>query len=141
MNSGMYSALSGNLTAMRRLEVLSNNLANASTPGFKADQLHFESILAGVKNPSEGPMLSNERFSTDFTSGTLQKSDNTLDVALAGDGFFVVNTPQGPAYTRQGNFQRGAGGRLVNATVTRCRVKTGRSPCPAAGSISARAGW
>jgi flagellar basal-body rod protein FlgF len=115
MNSGMYAALSGNLTAMRRLEVLSNNLANASTPGFKADQLHFESVLAGVKNPSQEPVLSNERFSTDFTSGTLQKSDNTLDLALDGDGFFVVNTPQGPAYTRQGNFHRGTGGRLVNA--------------------------
>ncbi|HEY5513950.1 MAG TPA: flagellar basal-body rod protein FlgF, partial [Geomonas sp.] len=115
MNSGMYAALSGNLSAMRRLDVISNNLANASTPGFKADQIQFESVLAGVKNPSQEPVLSNERFSTDFSSGTLQKSDNALDLALDGDGFFVVNTPQGPAYTRQGNFHRGAGGRLVNA--------------------------
>jgi flagellar basal-body rod protein FlgF len=116
MNSGMYAALSGNLSAMRRLEVISNNLANASTPGFKADQIQFESVLAGVKNPStQDPSLSNERFSTDFTSGPLQKSDNVLDVALDGDGFFVVQTPQGPAYTRQGNFHRGAGGKLVTA--------------------------
>jgi flagellar basal-body rod protein FlgF len=114
MNSGMYAALSGNLSAMRRLDVLSNNLANASTPGFKADQIHFESVLAGVKIPTAAdPLLSNERFSTDYSSGTLQKSDNVLDVALDGDGFFVVNTPQGPAYTRQGNFHRGAGGKLV----------------------------
>ena len=116
MNSGMYAALSGNLSAARRLEVLSNNLANASTPGFKADQIQFESVLAGVKNPTEqDPVLSNERFSTDFSAGPMQKSDNTFDVALEGDGFFVVNTPQGPAYTRQGNFHRGAGGKLVNA--------------------------
>jgi flagellar basal-body rod protein FlgG len=115
MNSGMYAALSGNLSALRRLDVLSNNLANASTPGFKADQIQFESVLAGVKNPSpQDPMLSNERFSTDFSAGALQKSDNTLDVALDGDGFFVVNTPQGPAYTRQGNFHRGTDGKLVN---------------------------
>jgi len=116
MNSGMYAALSGNESAMRRLDIISNNLANASTPGFKADQIHFDSVLAGVKSPTaETPVLSSERFSTDFSTGTLQKSDNVLDLALDGDGFFVVNTPQGPAYTRQGNFQRGAGGKLVTA--------------------------
>ncbi|GFO70858.1 flagellar basal-body rod protein FlgF [Geomonas limicola] len=116
MNSGMYAALSGNLTAVRRLEVVSNNLANASTPGFKADQLQFESVLANVKKPtSQDPALANERFYTDFTPGPLQKSDNVFDVALEGDGFFVVNTPDGPAYTRQGNFHRGAGGKLVTA--------------------------
>jgi flagellar basal-body rod protein FlgF len=115
MNSGMYAALSGNMSALRRLDVISNNLANASTPGFKADQIQFESVLAAVKNPSaQDPALSNERFSTDFSSGPLQKSDNVLDLALEGDGFFVVNTPEGPAYTRQGNFHRGAGGKLVN---------------------------
>jgi len=114
MNSGMYAALSGNLSALRRLEVISNNLANASTPGFKADQLQFESVLAGVKNPTtQDPNYANERFYTDFASGGLQKSDNVFDVALDGDGFFVVNTPEGPAYTRQGNFQRGPGGKLV----------------------------
>ena len=115
MNSGMYAALSGNLSALRRLEVVSNNLANASTPGFKADQLQFESVLAGVKNPTtQDPNYSSERFYTDFAAGGLQKSDNVFDVALDGDGFFVVNTPDGPAYTRQGNFHRGAGGKLVN---------------------------
>jgi len=116
MNSGMYSALSGNLSALRRLDVIANNLANASTAGFKADQIQFESVLAGVKNPStQDPTLSSERFSTDFSAGGLQKSDNSLDLALDGNGFFVVNTPQGPAYTRQGNFHRSAAGKLVNA--------------------------
>ena len=115
MNSGMYAALSGNLSAMRRLDVIANNLANSSTAGFKADQIQFESVLAGVKNPSpQDPTLSSERFSTDFSPGTLQKSDNPLDLALDGDGFFVVSTPQGPAYTRQGDFHRSAGGKLVN---------------------------
>jgi len=57
MNSGMYAALSGNLSAMRRLDVISNNLANANTAGFKADQIQFESVLAGVKTPpSQDPV-------------------------------------------------------------------------------------
>jgi flagellar basal-body rod protein FlgF len=132
MNSGMYAALSGSLSAQRRLDVISNNLANASTPGFKADQIQFESVLAGVKNPSASdPALSNERFSTDFSSGPLQKSDNVLDVALDGDGFFTVNTPDGPAYTRQGNFHRGAGGKLV--TVDGYEVQGTGGPISVAG--------
>jgi len=125
MNSGMYAALSGNLSALRRLEVISNNLANASTPGFKGDQIQFESVLAAVKNPTQGPVFSNEQFFTDFTAGSLQKSDNVLDLALDGDGFFVLNTPQGTAYTRQGNFHRGAGGRLVNADGYEVQGKNG----------------
>jgi flagellar basal-body rod protein FlgF len=136
MNSGMYAALSGNLSAMRRLEVLSNNLANASTPGFKADQIQFESVLSAVKNPTgQEPVLSNERFSTDFTAGPLQKSDNVFDVALEGDGFFVVNTPQGPAYTRQGNFHRGAGGKLVNADGYEVQGQNGSSISVAGGRV------
>jgi flagellar basal-body rod protein FlgF len=115
MNTGMYAALSGNVSALRRLEVISNNLANANTAGFKADQLEFQSVLANVKNPTQETVFSSEKFWTDFSAGPIQKSDNTLDVALDGDGFFAVNTPQGTAYTRQGNFHRDAGGKLVTA--------------------------
>ncbi|QXE86225.1 flagellar basal-body rod protein FlgF [Geomonas nitrogeniifigens] len=115
MNAGMYAALTGNLSAQRRLDVISNNLANASTTGFKADQIQFESVLANVKNSTQGPVFSNDRYSTDYSAGSLQRTDNSFDVALEGDGFFVVNTPQGTAYTRQGNFHLGSNGRLVTA--------------------------
>jgi flagellar basal-body rod protein FlgF len=136
MNSGMYSALSGNLSALRRLEVISNNLANANTPGFKGDQIQFESVLAAVKNPTqETPVFSNEQFFTDYSQGSLQKSDNVLDLALDGDGFFVVNTPQGPAYTRQGNFHRGAAGRLVNADGYEVQGKNGAAITLSGGRI------
>lgn len=116
MNSGMYAALSGALSAQRRLEVISNNLANAGTPGFKADRIQFESVLARVKVPGVlEPVFSNESFSTDFSSGSLHQTDNTLDLALDGEGFFVVSTPEGTAYTRQGNFRRSGSGKLVTA--------------------------
>lgn len=131
MNSGMYAALSGNLSAMSRLDVIANNLANASTPGFKGDQIQFESVMAVAQNDTQGAIYSNDRFSTDFSSGSLQKSDNVLDVALNGDGFFVVNTPQGPAYTRQGNFRRGAGNKLV--TVDGYEVQGQNGPITMAG--------
>lgn len=132
MNAGMYAALTGNLSAQRRLDVISNNLANANSTGFKADQIQFESVLANVKNSTQGPVFSNDRYSTDFTAGTLQRTDNALDVALEGDGFFTVNTPQGTAYTRQGSFHRGPDGKLVTAD--------GYEVQGAGGSISVNAG-
>lgn len=122
MNSGMYAALSGNLVAQQRLDVLTNNLANVNTGGFKRDRMVFESVLGAVKNPSPGagsltdaPVMSGASFATDFTAGPLKQTGNTLDLALEGDGFFVVNTPQGRAYTRQGNFHVDSGNRLVTA--------------------------
>jgi len=122
MNSGMYAALTGNMVAQQRLDVLTNNLANVNTAGFKRDRMVFESVLGSVKNPSQAsgsltdaPVLSGGSFATDYSAGPLKQTGNTLDLALEGDGFFVVNTPEGRAYTRQGNFHLDAGSKLVNA--------------------------
>jgi flagellar basal-body rod protein FlgG len=119
MNSGVYAALSGSLVAMRKLDVLANNLANVNTAGFKKDRLTFESLLPPVGTPSAGrsdaPVLANERLFTDFSPGPQRESGNPLDLALAGDGFFVVETPEGRRYTRQGNFSRDTAGQLVTA--------------------------
>ena len=115
MNSGMYAALSGNLAAMKRLDLLSNNLANVNTPGFKKDRLMFESLLAGALPQAAGqPVLTENALYTDFAPGPVKQSGNALDLALETEGFFVVDTPEGRAYTRQGNFQRNAAGRLVS---------------------------
>ncbi|SNB47040.1 flagellar basal-body rod protein FlgF [Geobacter sp. DSM 9736] len=115
MNSGLYAALSGNISAMRRLEIVTNNLANANTAGFKKDRLQFESLLNGGQQArlTDTPVLSAERFYTDYSAGPQRQTGNTLDLALEGEGFFVINTPEGRAYTRQGNFKRDAGGKLV----------------------------
>ena len=122
MNSGMYSALSGNVTAMKRLDIISNNLANVNTPGFKKDKMLFESMLAGTQNPPrvpEGstadPILQKETVFIDYAPGAVSQTGNTFDLALNGDGFFVINTPGGPAYTRQGNFHLSADGALITA--------------------------
>lgn len=135
MNSGMYSALSGNLAAMKRLDVISSNLANASTNGFKQDRLAFESVLAGNRNPpavppsqTADPVLLQERMLTDYSAGTLVQTGNTLDVALQGDGFFVVRTPEGVAYTRQGNFRLASDGTLITADGYQVLSKAGERP-------------
>lgn len=120
MNSGMYAAVSGSLAAMRRLDVISNNLANVNTPGYKKDKMSFEGLLAGTANPpavpqgtTADPILQKENIYIDFTGGLTSQSGNPLDLALDGDGFFAVTTPQGTAYTRQGNFRTSVDGTLV----------------------------
>ncbi len=135
MNSGMYSALSGNLAAMKKLDVIASNLANASTNGFKQDRLAFESVLAGNLNPpavppaqTADPVLLQERMLTDYSAGALIQTGNALDVALQGDGFFAVKTPDGIAYTRQGNFRLSADGTLVTTSGHPVLSKAGERP-------------
>jgi len=135
MNSGMYSALSGNLAAMKRLDVIASNLANVSTNGFKQDRLAFESVLAGSQNPpavppaqTADPVLLQERMVTDYSAGTLVQTGNALDVALQGDGFFAVRTPDGVAYTRQGSFRLATDGTLVTASGYPVLSKAGDRP-------------
>jgi len=119
MNSGIYEAVSGSLASVNKLDVLANNLANVTTPGYKKDRIRFESVLAAAGTPpagsgsGESPVLVEEKYSIDFSIGDIRHTGNTFDLALDGDGFFAVNTPEGKAYTRQGNFRIDAGGKLV----------------------------
>jgi flagellar basal-body rod protein FlgG len=120
MNSGMYAAVSGNLAAMRKLDMISNNLANVNTIGFKKDKMSFEGLLASVTNPpnvpqgtTADPILQKENLYIDYASGPVNQSGNPLELAIDGDGFFAVTTPAGTAYTRQGNFRMSADGSLV----------------------------
>lgn len=121
MNNGIYGAVSGSLAAVNKLDVLANNLANVNTPGYKKDRIRFESVLAASGAPGRGdgareaPVLVEERYAIDFSVGDIRYTGNTFDLALDGEGFFVVNTPEGKAYTRQGNFRVDANGKLVTA--------------------------
>lgn len=121
MNSGLYAALSGGLASIKRLDVLANNLANSNTTAFKKGSIQFESILAdaaegaGQSLSGDAAGLVSEKYGTDFSPGPMIRSGNTFDLALNGDGFFVVNTPEGKAYTRQGNFRIDASGTLVTS--------------------------
>lgn len=135
MNSGMYSALSGNLAAMKRLDVITSNLANVNTNGFKRDRIAFDSVLAGNLNPpavppgrTADPVLLQERMTTDFTPGTLIQTGNPLDIAIQGDGFFAVRTPEGIAYTRQGNFRLTPTGELVTSEGYAVLSRAGERP-------------
>ncbi len=95
---------------MQSLDVLANNLANSATSGFKQDQ-EFYGLYASADSydPNTGgpsSMLPTvQRQWTDFSQGVIQVTGNPLDVALSGNGFFAVNGPSGPLYTRNGSLQ------------------------------------
>jgi flagellar basal-body rod protein FlgF len=100
----------------QRHEVLANNLANVSTPGFKRDDLALVptfAVPASGANVLSLPSGESLIQWTDFAQASLQPTSRPLDAAINGRGFFVVDTPNGPRYTRAGAFNVGQGGALV----------------------------
>ncbi len=125
MNGAMYLASSGAMLNQRRLEILSNNLANVTTTGFKRQTTAFQIIdspeemrqaLAdyslGTMTPT-APLWQRLETRIDFTQGRIKRTGNPLDLALSGKGFFCVQTPDGVRYTRKGNFNLDEDGRLM----------------------------
>lgn len=113
MTHALSAAESSMQNAVHRMHAISHNLANVSTPGYKKEVLlerpfgmQFSAALAQLDRTQAQPVI-------DQGAGMLKFTGNPLDVAVEGDGFFEVMTPQGPAYTRQGNFRVGVDGRLV----------------------------
>ncbi len=127
MSRGLYIALSGGLAYERQLDIIANNVANVNTVGFKEDRPVFSTAqpdFAGIGKPPPEPgsaaaLLAGTYASvpesyTDFSEGRLQTTGNTLDVALKGEGFFVVGRDDQTLYTRAGAFHLGPDGKLVN---------------------------
>jgi flagellar basal-body rod protein FlgF len=121
-------AASGLRARMESLDLLANNVANASTGGYKADRefynLYVAPEAADVDALSTMPVI--ERSWVDHAQGTLRSTGNPLDLALSGRGFFAVNGPNGPLYTRNGNFRVSAGGKLVTGEGYEVRGQQGQ---------------
>jgi flagellar basal-body rod protein FlgF len=101
---------------MESLEMLANNVANASTGGYKSDR-EFYSLYVAPESDSDptSTMPVIERPWTDFSQGLLTSTGNALDLALSGKGFFAVNGPGGTLYTRDGSFRLSKDGQLITA--------------------------
>ncbi|MPM54104.1 Flagellar basal-body rod protein FlgG [bioreactor metagenome] len=118
MYKGFYTLSSSMLTQNRKLNVISNNLSNVSTPGYKSDELvsgtFKEGLLSRTSNNTlgaRGESLGNTSMITvpyetvtDFSGGSLEDTGGILDFAIVGDGFFKVQSDNGPVYTRNGSF-------------------------------------
>ena len=103
---------------MDSLDMLANNMANASAPGYKADREFYSTYLAAEAADSPDGDLGSvmpvvERPWTDYGQGSITATGNPLDLALKGRGFFMADSPNGPVLTRDGNFRLSSKGDLV----------------------------
>lgn len=151
---GLYTAGIGMMTQMNRTSVIANNLANAATSGFKRDRVVDEEFgpmlirrindgdpngdITRIKQFHVGdtipPVVGNlglgaktAEIVTDLSQGSMQDTGNQLDLAIAGNGFFAVATPQGVRYTRDGSFIRAANGDITNHRGERVLNRQGRA--------------
>jgi flagellar basal-body rod protein FlgF len=123
MERGLYIAASGMLAEQVRQDQIANDLANAATPGYKADrtsQAGFGELLlansaTGAVVGPQGTAVQVSAVETDFSPKPAKETGEPLDFAIVGEGFFAVQTANGPRYTRNGQFQADAQGRLVTA--------------------------
>ena len=123
MDSGLYAACTALMARTDALDTIANNLANASTNGFRGRQTSFSSVLAGSGHPTATQLndvtnsyglFGSSRLN--LQSGSLERTNNDLDVAIQGPGFLTVQTARGTAYTRNGSLQVSPAGQLQTAT-------------------------
>lgn len=115
MSNAVYAALTRQSGLMQEMQLVANNLANSSTTGYKTDRAVFAEFLAGNGDDTEHVSMGGiggHKF--DLEQGGLKFTGGKFDLAIQGEGFFVVDTPDGPRLTRAGHFQMSAEGRLID---------------------------
>lgn len=119
MINGLYTAGTAMHAATRQHEIIAQNLAHAQMPGYRRQTVRHSPVETNfddeLRNAAaqDAQGTDSEQLLTDFTPGPLERTDHPLDVAIQGDGFFVVEGPDGPLYTRNGAFQLDESGQLV----------------------------
>jgi flagellar basal-body rod protein FlgF len=122
MENTLLISLSRQMALQRELDVVANNVANINTTGFKSDNMLFNEYVMPKARAEEGDLLKPVSYvidratMTNFSTGSVETTGAELDVAIQGDGFFAVQTPQGERYTRAGSFTLNAQGELVTPT-------------------------
>jgi flagellar basal-body rod protein FlgF len=121
MENAQLISLSRQMALQRQMDVVANNIANINTTGFKAEALLHEEFVMPVARDRDFPMLDQPLSFTqdwatmhDLSPGSIVQTGNPLDVALEGEGFLAVLTPEGERWTRSGALQVDSTGTLVN---------------------------
>jgi flagellar basal-body rod protein FlgF len=115
--SGVTEQVGASLDALtKEFEIITHNLANANTVGFKRRCNAFSKVLEaqGAGSPEYSPGTVDLNSSFDFSQGSVVQTNRNLDFALYGKGFFVIETPEGPLYTRNGIFSTNQNGQIVD---------------------------
>jgi flagellar basal-body rod protein FlgF/flagellar basal-body rod protein FlgG len=118
MDSGYYAAMTGLLARTQALDTAAANLANAQTPGYRAEREYFRSVMLDSAPASQigqavnhFGLLGGDRLN--LNQGPIQPTGNPLDLAIEGQGFFQIQTENGARFTRDGSFHRSQAGTLV----------------------------
>jgi len=142
MDSGYYAAMAGLVARTQALDTAAANLANAQTPGYRAEREYFRSVLLGPdaldsqlgRTVNNFGLLGGDRLS--LSQGTLEQTGNPLDLAIEGQGFFEIQTANGLRYTRDGGFHRARNGQLVTASGEPVLSTTGQPIAVPPGEVS-----
>jgi len=122
MGSDSYISASGATAQLRELDVVSNNLSNVGTPGYKRSESIFRAVLESSLREASGQVVpgatstafvSTDETGSNFSRGGVQQTGAALHAMIDGPGFFEILTPQGPRYTRAGNFMLNRDGELA----------------------------
>ena len=130
MGSGLYSVVAASAVQEQKMEIFTNNLVNSNTLGFKEDRPVFSSVLGSamegdkINSSKEKSQVTDNAIGevyypvlkeivTNFSHGDMMHTGNPLDVAIEGDGYFLVKTPDGIRYTRKGSFSKNNKDQLI----------------------------
>lgn len=117
MDNAIYVGVSRQMVLRREMDIIANNIANLDTTGFKVESLMQKTDPAEPARTLGGPrpvkFVAADTVARDFGQGALNKTGSPLDMAIEGEGFFQIQTPNGPRFTRDGRFTTDPAGRLV----------------------------
>jgi flagellar basal-body rod protein FlgF len=114
MENPIYISLSRMVALQRQMDVVANNVANATSTGFKRERVMFSEYLEHPTMNERLSMVQDRATTRDMSPGPMSATSNPLDVAIRGSGYFVVDTLNGPHYTRAGRFQLDPKGQIVD---------------------------
>ncbi len=125
MENTLFIALSKQLAIRREMDVIANNLANTSSPGFKNEKMMFVEYLKETGPREKVSLVQDIALARDLSEGVFKRTNGALDLAIHGKGWFVVETPQGDKYTRNGHFRLNREGELVTTSGQRLMTTRG----------------
>lgn len=113
MQSGLYVALSSQISLEKRMNTIADNLANMNTVGFRATQMKFDDVMTKVEGAKVDYVSPGQEYLSS-ENGAMVQTKNPLDFAIRGDAWFSVNSPQGAALTKDGRFSMLQTGEIVS---------------------------
>ena len=115
MENTVLAVISRQMGIQREMDAIANNIANASTDGFKSERMKFAEYLQDIGNNQTIAFIKVAGVIRDFTDGPIRTTGNPLDIAIRGEGFLKIETDDGILYTRSGRLHLDPTGMLVNA--------------------------